>query len=601
MTNRIGLAAAKVSHAFITLVAIIACSYSPSASAQSNAQDVGGQYDREVIQPVQEYFISPRDEKDGFRYFTHLGSDCGFMGPNSDLLTWHDGVIEADLRSEKSEWAGMWHSLEGLDREKDRSLDLQRCYPEFIRDEFQPRCKAIQMHVRGNGRIKVEIEAADGKRLWSDAETINSQDTFRRVQFPLPADLRRAKKLNWVVESGARLSIDELSMVLTFPDMPIEQRVFLKSYAKFARCYSPDVGIVKDRAHWPVGDFDSIPASGLFCLSTLAAAHVGVVDREFAVQTLERVHNTVSEIPRAKSLLAHFVRRSENGYRVALGTEYSTIDSSLYLHSMCLAAEGLNNGTVAADLETQIKQIRFNELINSDGFVTHGFKDDGETKLLSSWKDWGGETALVLMLLNMTDGESGPFKMADSGKVYHGVGFIAEIQSLFYRNFDSSEPDALTKVNWSRVRSSLLTDQLGYFPANHPGSAAARLGVYGLSAGEAHRGLGYAANGTESTDVTVVHPHYIRLSGRSHPDRDALFQTLDKMERQGLFPPWGMVENTNISLDEYLPMLGSLNAAFETISAYHLWAASAEELDHIYEAARTNRLTSEAIRVFYTD
>jgi len=60
-----------------------------------------------------------------------------------------------------------------------------------------------------------------------------------------------------------------------------------------------------------------------------------------------------------------------------------------------------------------------------------------------------------------------------------------------------------------------------------------------------------------------------------------------------------MVENVTADLDEYLPMLGSLNASFECLSAYHLWAETTAEPDHIYEAARNSQMLSEAIEAFF--
>ena len=70
------------------------------------------------------------------------------------------------------------------------------------------------------------------------------------------------------------------------------------------------------------------------------------------------------------------------------------------------------------------------------------------------------------------------------------------------------------------------------------------------------------------------------------------------MESCGLMPPWGMVESFTKDL-EYLPMLGSLSAAFECISAYHLWARVTGERDQIYEAVDFCGLLREAVKAFY--
>jgi len=59
-----------------------------------------------------------------------------------------------------------------------------------------------------------------------------------------------------------------------------------------------------------------------------------------------------------------------------------------------------------------------------------------------------------------------------------------------------------------------------------------------------------------------------------------------------------MVESFTKDL-EYLPMLGSLSAAFECISAYHLWARVTGERDQIYEAVDFCGLLREAVKAFY--
>ena len=71
------------------------------------------------------------------------------------------------------------------------------------------------------------------------------------------------------------------------------------------------------------------------------------------------------------------------------------------------------------------------------------------------------------------------------------------------------------------------------------------------------------------------------------------------MAARQLLPPWGMVENFTKDLDEYLPMLGSLNGAYECIAAYHLWAKQSGRPDQIYRAAESCPLLFEAVRAFY--
>ena len=341
-----------------------------------------------------------------------------------------------------------------------------------------------------------------------------------------------------------------------------------------------------------------MPASGLFCLATAAAWRTGIVDEEFARDTLHKVHQTVSSLPRAHGLLPHFIRKYGGHYQIHAGTEYSTADTSLYYHGMLLAAQMLADREVLASLTEAVKEIRFNELRDGDGWITHGIKDDRQSRLKPTWCDWGGETALVLLLERMASGKAAGMKMDKSGKVFRGVGFIAEIQSLFYPQFSQDLPDAVSGVNWLQARRDLLKEQMGYFPRTRPASAAAKLGLYGLSSGEGLHGVGYDASGTETAGARLLHPHYVLMSAALRPPAD-ISSTLQTMEARGLLPPWGMVENFTAELDEYLPMLGSLNAAFECLGAYHLWVRAEGGTDEVYSAARGCSLLDEAVQAFY--
>ena len=562
-----------------------------------------------TLQPVHEYSVSfEENEQDvggkkvdlnPFRFYTHIGTDYGRMGPGERMISWKEGQVCVDLKSDG--WAGMWHSLAGLARENGRYLDFMKCYP-YVVDRYQPKCVGMTVRAQGKGFLKLELKSPDDLVLWEKFQNLNSANKWSETAFSWsPADFRKVKLLNWVAESGAELCIDSINLVIEYPKVPFEKKIFLISYAKLARSYSLTDGIVGDRANWPIGDFDSIPASGLFCLATCAAWKMDVVDRTFAEQTLRKVHATVSALPRAKGLLPHFIRKYDGTYKIHHETEYSTADTSLYYHSMLIAAQMLSDGETLASLTKAVKEIEFDQLRNADGYVIHGLKDDGLTPLTSFWRDWGGETALVLMLVRMAAGKEAKLMMSNSGKVHDGVGFIAEIQSLFYPHFASDEPDAITGVNWLKVRRELLTQQMDYFSNTWPESSVAKLGLYGLSAGEGLQGVGYAANGTQSPKAKLIHPHYVLMSGLLQPRPADTYQLLKKMESRGLIPPWGMVENVTVDLDEYLPMLGSLNASFECLSAYHLWAQETRKPDQIYEAAKKCPLLDDAVRAFYPE
>jgi hypothetical protein len=415
-----------------------------------------------------------------------------------------------------------------------------------------------------------------------------------------PAKIGNAKYLNWIAEPGADGTLDSVAFIVQAPALAFDEYVFLASYAKLARCFSMRTSYVRDRAHIRDGYFDNVPACGLFALSTALASKQGIVSEEFAHDLLRRIEDNVSRLETARGLLPHFVKLFENGkYGILPGTEFSTVDTSLYFHAMLLAAEVLRDDVVTARLTEAIQRITFDELlVDSEGFIRHGLREDKITPLRSAWHDWGGESALVLAMVNMTQNPPPPH-MASTGRVYDGTGFIAEIQSIFYPDFSESTPDAVTKQDWLAARKTLLDRQREYFPKHSPDCQAAILGLYGLSAGEGRNGLGYAVGGVELPGQSLIHPHYLLMSACLVDKPADVYALLRKMEEHELLPPWGMAENFTKEMDEYLPMLSALNGGLECISAYHLLAKNRDIKDEAYEASRRSRILRKGAAVFY--
>ncbi|HTK75255.1 MAG TPA: hypothetical protein VL371_08355 [Gemmataceae bacterium] len=556
-----------------------------------------------VYQPVQEYFTPiaggpAGDVRDYTSLYTHVGTDFGRMGPGESRLGWNAGqATVADLNG--AGWTGVWHSLAGLNRERTEALDFGHCYPACISPRYQPRCIGVQIRAQGTGSLTLELKAADESKLWTKELTLTGGPASDYV-LPLdPADLPQpVKLLNWVAGPGAQLSVDGLGLVVEYPPMSFAERVFLLSYAKLARNYAPAAGLVRDQQHRPAGAFDALPASGMFALATAAAWRMGMVDKPAAEQILHDLHKTVSTLPRAVGLLPHFVRRERGQYRLHPGTEYSTIDTSLYYHSMLLAAQMLEDEATRNAVLANIKSIRFEFLRDHDDRITHGLREDGKTPLGWSWGDWGGETALVVLLERLAERPNLKVPRMRAGKIPGGIGFIGEVQSLFYPQFGADVPDALSGVNWLHARRDLLEEQMSYFSSHQPQAEVAKLKLYGLSAGEAHRCRGYVANGTRYQTANVIHPHYMLMSAQLRGPDDS-YELLRRMESRGLMPPWGLVENVTPDLTEYAPMLGSLNAAFECLGAYHLAVQTLNRPDNIYQAALDCPPLARAIETFY--
>ena len=507
------------------------------------------------------------------------------------------GYVSLDLTG--AGWAGMWHSLEGLAQERDVHLDFAKCFP-LLRDEFQARCVGMTIRVRGDGYLKLELKSPDERVLWWATRELCTDD-WRDLEFTWsPDDLRRVKFLEWAADPGSRLDVDSVRLLIDMPDVPFAQRVFLESYAKLARLYSPKYGTVRDHAQRSPGERDSIPASGLFCMATCAAVTMGVVKRVTAEQIVQKLNGTVSALPKARGLLPFYVRRYGSKYRIHHGTSYNVVGTSLYYHSMLLAAQMLWDARTLATLAKAVRQIDFKRLHDAAGYLVEDLDEDG--KVLSTGaahRRWGGEAVLAMLLECLATGAVATGELSGAGRVPDGVGCSAELQSLFYPDFSLREPDAVTGVDWLSARRALLAEQKSYFVERWPKSPAAKLGFYGLSAGASARDEGQVANGTASPGkVELIHPHYMLMSGSIDPRPGDVYRVLAGMEAHGLMPPWGMVENFSKDL-EYLPTMHAQSAAFECVGAYHLWAKSTGKPDHVYRAAEFCPFLWEAARVFY--
>ncbi|OYU99138.1 MAG: hypothetical protein CFE26_26225, partial [Verrucomicrobiales bacterium VVV1] len=239
-----------------------------------------------------------------FISYTGIATDFGFVGPGERTMTWQPGHV--CVRFGMDSWGGIWHSLEGTGGESARTLDFTRAYPPFIATAYQP--KVTGLRLRGNGRGKVGIEIKDAAQavLWSDKWTLDAEEDSDFIR-PLPP-LRRAKFLNWTSLAGCRMCLDQVALEIELPDLPTELRVFLKSYAKLARCHDARTGLVKDRAHAPGGAFDSVPASAMFCLASAVAAELGIVDHAYAAELLRRTERIMGAVEPSSGLLPHFVR-----------------------------------------------------------------------------------------------------------------------------------------------------------------------------------------------------------------------------------------------------------------------------------------------------
>ncbi|MEZ5388070.1 MAG: hypothetical protein R3F13_21395, partial [Prosthecobacter sp.] len=465
---------------------------------------------RLVWQPIQEYFIH-RDEAqqiaagtkrlNSFTTYTHIGTDFGFHGPAEHEIVWLSDEIVVNLSQQPDSWAGMWHSLAGRAGSPD-VMDFTRPYPSQISAHLQPRVSAVMIEAAGTGRVKIEIKSPAGEVRWMQLIDVEGGGYSMFVRPVASETMRDAKTLVWTVEPGSDVKISGLWLGMERPQIGFDAQAFLASYTKLLRCYSAQTGYVRDRAHVEAGAFDTVSATGMFVLATAAASQpdVGLVSTEYARSVLRTTHTAVGALETAHGLLPHFVRSRDGVTRIHPGTEYSTVDSAIYVQSVLLAAVMLGEQAIADEIVAMVQRMDFAAMRLPDGHLSHGFLDDGVSLIPHGWQDWGGETALVMLMQRIADPDCQPPPMHHPGRAWQGAGFITELQSLFHPDFDSDEPDAHDGVRWLSVRRAMLAAQRAYVSEHWPESAAAKDGLYGFSAGENRFGNGYSVGGVDLPD-----------------------------------------------------------------------------------------------------
>ena len=546
---------------------------------------------RTVIVPEGE-ILEPRNNSNPFIAYTNIGTDYGYIGPAQHTIGWKRGVISMDFKQDADSWAGMWHSMSRLDRMCSYRMNFQACYPEQILPEFQPKVTGLRSILRGNGKWKIDLLDQLNKLLWTETRNI-STTTFENQIYDLPAEgLTDVKHLSWVGEQGASLDLDQIDLRIETPDITFAEWLFLASYAKSLTCWSSETGLIRDRAHIPDGAFDSISASGLFCAATAAAASRGIVDHEFAKMVCRRALDSAKALRGPYGLLPHFVKMADGKLQRHPGTEYSTVDTALFCFGHLIACHALKEEAMMQEVLEVIQAIDFAPLLSEDGYISHGVTDEGQTIIPYYWKDWGGETALVLLLQAIAKPEM-KGRMSDSGVIHQGTGFIIEIQSLLFPDFDADTPDAMTGKNWLALRREHLTEQ-----QNHLAVADAD-GIFGLSAGESSDGTSYYVGGTELLHQEVLHPHYALMAAQIHENPEEMSDLLRNFEAQGAFTAWGMVENISLRDNEKLPMIGGLNATFEALGAYHFLCRKDGNSNVIYQSCLAIPACRQAMKIFY--
>jgi hypothetical protein len=487
---------------------------------------------------------------------------------------------------------GLDISLAGTPWEKERTLDLAD-----LRGFHGPRLKplaarALKVDATGNGSLRVSLHSPDGAVVWK--ASVKADGGAQSLALPDTA-LQRVKSLRLIAEPGSTVRVRSLELETAGDSAAPADELFLGSLAKLRRLHDPTTGLLSARSEVPYGAWIALPGTGMHALAVAAASTDGLISTEQARAEVKRTVASVLAIPTAKGFLPHFAKRSESGnVERSPKSEFSTIDTALALQPLLAACRVVGLEAEGEAVRAAIRRIDWAEMHDEKGFIRHGYHGDG-TIIEGAYRGWGGEAALCVLLEGMSRGEAATGQINRSGKPFRGRGFIAELQSLFYPDFDRPEKDAISGTSWPAARRALMAEHAGYFP---PTCRAAEAGLWGLSAGEVGRpGTPYAANGSDDKDLRWLHPHY-QVMAVCMLDRDKIPAMTSGFEKAGIWFPLGLPEGIDIDFAYHRPLCCSLNAGFEALAAWHGMKGRGAN-NAIDRAALDEPMVRTAMRRFY--
>jgi hypothetical protein len=491
-----------------------------------------------------------------------------------------------------------------------RMLDFEHALPEPISGAFQLKVTGLQLKLKGKGSLRIELKslrdgagvpAGEHMRHTFVFQQIDSADyTTLTTQFP--TQLGPLKFLNVVADAPSDLTIDDLSLVTETQNLDPLRYAFLCAYAQLLRCYDPATGCTRDHGQLPAGQFDCVPIMGGQALAAACAFRLGVIAEKDAVSLAQKSIDALLAIPRHESgLLPHWLER---GKRHPC-SEISTVDSATALLSAIQAAGILKLSSRLEALRRVVDAIDFAAVTTTGGEISHGFSKDG-TLLPNTWREWGGETALVSLLKSYQNPAGTEPVCKHTPPHYNGVGFIIELGALLIPHL-GAEGAGSDKwgVNWNTERRRHYNAQQLHrdSPFGVAFSAAevvageedrlagmTRYGVFGLAEPKLDGGRMWYT------------PHYRFMTASL--DINGTEKLFDRFRKAGLLSPLsGPAESILINADGTVARWHSaeiaLNAWFSVMGAYHAICRRDGLVDDVYQTATTDPRLRAAIGTMF--
>ena len=550
-------------------------------------------------------------------YTNRLGGDRGRIdGPGGGTVQWGTGVVTATITGGTSSWQGVWTSLNHPVVDC-APFDFSAIFPPAIEPQYQGAVSALRFQILdGQGVFKVELRIGENTYCppqipvpaWPGDSVVLSGGA-QTITFTLPPDVGQVGALNWLVLGGAGdfAVVDRVELLIDLPDLDVPaKRAFLHSYGMLLNNWDPASGLTRDRASWNAGDFDNVSASGIQAAAAVMAWRLGFISQASATDIVTKTTEGLLTLPTdacGGNLWPHFVRDGQS----VPGTEWSSIDTAIALLALLEARQALELDTT--EVETVLTSIAWDDLVLSDGHLSHGYRDDCqpiEPAGEGGWQDFGTESWLINLAYAAATGHVADFD--HTPPTYNGSGFIDELAWLLV----PAPWQDQWGTGWITYRQQAADAQIAYYQDHPCYGGPPRL--FGLSAAEVPDlsavpatqiyqafGVGGEVPPSDGTDLlghAVITPHYAGLVASLRPtEAAALWEWLEGL---GLFTPLNNVESL-MFVDEPIcedviwnGLKGSWNLSLQTLG----WGRLLAEGDHpLYAAMWSNDRLNQGYRV----
>jgi len=552
-----------------------------------------------TVQLLVDDFVPQPDQGNDVYFYNRMDGDRGSL--NDTLMDWGKGYIKMTI-APSATWGGMWLSLNHPIREG-LPVNFYAVLPQPIKSGYQTRIKSLHIQITDatpNSILKVELKNI-GEVMWTEQTTLTG--TNQAVDFDLPI-LGNINHLVLVLDQAKASDFITVSRISFTAESEISVTAtagFVWSYGMLLQNWNPQTGLVRDKAKDASGEFDAIQSTGSLAAATAVAAQLGVVEHADAIRIVNKINDTLlNKIPRYHGLLPHWVKTTgTDTYVILENTEWSSVDTVIAALGLLEAQSSL--GLDTSGTENLLKSIDWDALVTPNG-ISHGYAYDG-TLILFAWDVFGGESWLVQLAYASAKGYVAPL-VYPAPPTANGSGFIDELAWLYVPQPNGKD---VWGTNWTVYRNNAAKNQIDYYSTKFPPVCFARLGLFGLSAGEVPApwmvplsniyqafGVGSAfasINDGSQFGAPVVTPHYAAMIVSLRPKES--IQMWSWLIDNGYFTPLNNLEslmfksgaNCTSTSTEYNQLKSSWNLSLQAMGwgrylseqrggKYPLWQAT---------------------------